>query len=198
MTLLAGTHSIETERLFLRRIEPADIDYYARIQSDPDVARYIAHGRPRSRAESEAWLDATLSSYGTSGLGQLAVLSKADGVLVGRCGLSDSVVELAAEEGRPLRGWFFRSQAPEGIAVQSLPELGYTFGKESWGKGYASEASEAVFRYVRDHLRLSAVMSVIHIDNRASLAVASKHGVTYGGKLELSGQLFDRYDWPLL
>ena len=48
------------ERGDQRRIEPGDIDFYARIQADPEVARYIAHGRPRTREESENWLAAIL------------------------------------------------------------------------------------------------------------------------------------------
>lgn len=198
MTLQRETECLETERLILRRIEPGDIDYYAAIQADPDVARYIAHGRPRSREESEAWLEAILASYASVGLGQLAVLRKADNALIGRCGLSDAALELNSDPSLPRKGWFFRSQVPDGVAVEPMPELGYTFGKENWGQGYASEASSAVHRYARERLKLPAMMSVIHVDNRASLAVASKCGVTHAGKVELAGQLFDRYDWPMI
>lgn len=40
-------------------------------------------------------------------------------------------------------------------------------------------------------------MSVIHPENRASLGVARKFGVTYIDQLELAGRVFDRYHWPL-
>lgn len=197
MTLLAGTDSIETERLILRRITPDDLEFYARIQADPEVARYIAHGRPRTRQESEDWLQAILASYASCGLGQLAVLAKDSGQLVGRCGLTDAALELDGAADSLRRGWFFRAQVPEGTAIEPMPELGYTFAREHWGLGYASEASGAVYRYVRDQLKLPAIMSVIDADNHASLAVARKYGVTYAGKVELSGKAFDRYDWPL-
>lgn len=197
MTLKAGTETIDTERLILRRIEPGDINYYAEIQADPEVARYIAHGRPRTRAESEGWLEAVLASYADCELGQLAVISKASGLLVGRCGLSDAALEISAAD-RPVRkGWFFRSQVPEGIVAEPVPELGYSFGRENWGKGYASEAARAVFQYARRELPHRAIMSVIDKRNHASLAVAAKFGVTYAGQVELSGSLFNRYDWPM-
>lgn len=197
MTLQTGTHSIETERLILRRIEPGDLEFYVRIQADPEVARYIAHGKPRTRQESEAWLEAVLASYASCALGQLAVVAKASGVLIGRCGLSDAALEAVPEPGRLRRGWFFRAQVPEGVVVDPVPELGYTFARENWGCGYASEASAAVYRYAHETLRKPAVMSVIDADNHASLAVARKHGVVCGGKVELSGKAFDRYDWPM-
>ncbi len=58
MTLVRGTDSIETQRLRLRRMTAGDLDCLVRIHSDPEVARYIGHGRPRSPAESHGWLQA--------------------------------------------------------------------------------------------------------------------------------------------
>jgi len=70
-------------------------------------------------------------------LGQLAVVRKTDGALIGRCGLSDVAVESRIAEGRALpRGWFSRSQAPKDIELEFEPELGYTFGREFWGYGF--------------------------------------------------------------
>lgn len=197
MTLKTGTQSIETERLVLRRIEPGDIEYYAEIHADPEVARYIAHGRPRTRAESESWLDAILASYADCELGQLAVLSKATGQLVGRCGLSDAALEVETPGQSVRKGWFFRAQVPAEIEAVPVPELGYTFGRDNWGQGFASEAVRAIYDYTRRELPYHTIMSVIDKRNHASLAVASKFGVTYAGQVELSGALFDRYDWPM-
>jgi len=197
MTLKPGTHAIETERLTLRRIEPADLDFYAAIHADPDVARYIANGKPRSRGETEAWLDTVLSGYRDNGLGPLAVIAKSDQRLVGRCGLSDSVFEIGPQGQGPRRGWFFRSLAPHGIELEAVPELGYTFSRDSWGNGYASEAAEAIYRYARAVLNLGSVCSVIHDQNAASLAVARKFGVRYVEQVELYGMEFQRYAWPM-
>jgi ribosomal-protein-alanine N-acetyltransferase len=197
MTLQAGTEAIESDRLVLRRITPDDLDFYTRIQADPDVARFIATGRPRSRQESRDWLAAILASYAESALGQLAVERKSDGVLVGRCGLSDAVVEVHCAPDTVRKGWFFRAEAPSGVALEPVPELGYTFAKEHWGKGYASEAAGCIFNYVRSTLKLGKIMSVIDADNVASLAVARKFGVSFSEQIELSGHAFDRYDWPV-
>lgn len=196
MTLARGTDQIETERLVLRRIEQADLGVFTAIHADPDVARYIAHGRPRSPAETAAWLDATLASYAESGLGQLAVIAKHDQRLVGRCGLSDAAFECAPCRDGPRRGWFFRTHCPTEIAVEAIPELGYTFARDNWGQGFASEAAGAVYTYARTVLGLGSISSVIHADNHASLRVAAKYGVTFTELVEMSGQTFRRYAWP--
>lgn len=196
MTLALGTDAIESERLVLSRITPDDLDFYTAIQADPEVARYIGSGKPRSPQESRDWLAAVLASYAASQLSQLAVRRKRDGALVGRCGLSDAVVEAACAPGAIRKGWFFRAQAPRGLDLELVPELGYTFAREHWGQGYASEAAGCVYNYARSALALGKIMSVIDADNRASLAVAQKFGVRFTEQIELMGHAFDRYDWP--
>lgn len=196
MTLAQGTDTIESERLVLSRITMNDLDFYTRIQSDPEVARFIGSGKPRTAQESRNWLEAVLASYASAQLGQLAVRRKSDSALVGRCGLSDAVVEAVSAPGAVPKGWFFRAQAPQDIAIESVPELGYTFAKEHWGQGYASEAAGCVYRYVRSARELGKIMSVIGAGNLASLAVARKFGVRPAGQIELMGNPFDRYDWP--
>src|SRR5689334_5749805 len=96
MTLSRGTDRIESERLLLRRIDQDDFDFFVHLHADPDVALYLSHGKPRSSQESLAWLRHLLSTYEDFALGQLAVLRKSDGMLIGRCGLSDLAVEARA------------------------------------------------------------------------------------------------------
>ncbi len=95
------------------------------------------------------------------------------------------------------KGWFFSSHAPNNVDLEYLPELGYTFGKENWGKGYASEAARCVYEYTCSKLKLEKIMSVIYAENKASLGVAQKFGVQYIDQVELAGRPFDRYHWPM-
>jgi [ribosomal protein S5]-alanine N-acetyltransferase len=198
MTLAAGTDAITSERLLLRRITPSDLPYFVDIHQDPEVARYIGAGNPRPREETEKWLDDILESYARVNLGQLAVIRKADGAVLGRCGLSDAAVELTPAEGAMRKGWFFSTQVPPGVAIELLPELGYTFGKDAWGQGYASEAAKCVYNYALTSLDLPKIMSVIFSDNRASLGVARKFGVDLIDEVEMAGRPFDRYLWPMV
>jgi RimJ/RimL family protein N-acetyltransferase len=198
MTLARATDRIESTRLVLRRVAPGDLPFFTRIHSVADVVRYIGHGRPRSAEETQAWLDSTMASYAEHELGQLAVLRKADGVLLGRCGLSDLVIESTPASNATPRAWFGRALAPAGLAVAQERELGYTFDATFWGHGYATEAAQCVFAYARDVLKLSRVISVIDGNNARSQRVAERWGLRRtGGRIDNFGRLLDVYVWPL-
>jgi ribosomal-protein-alanine N-acetyltransferase len=197
MTLARATDHIESARLVLRRIAPNDLPFFTRIHSVAEVVRYTGHGRPRSAEETQAWLQATLASYEELGLGQLAVLRKADGALLGRCGLSDLVIEANPVANTLARAWFSRAQAPAELAVIQERELGYTFDAIYWGHGYATEAAQCVFEYSRSVLKLDRVISVIDVDNVRSQRVAQRCGLRrQGGPIDVLGRRLDVYVWP--
>jgi RimJ/RimL family protein N-acetyltransferase len=79
MTLSRATDRIESERLTLRRIDRDDFEFFIDLHADPEVARYLPPGTPRSPQESLAWLQSVLRTYEDFALGQLAVLRKPDG-----------------------------------------------------------------------------------------------------------------------
>jgi [ribosomal protein S5]-alanine N-acetyltransferase len=195
MTLAPGTDRIESERLVLRRITRDDYHFFARIHAMPEVGRYI--GGPRSAEESRVRIERTLAIYESLNLGQLAVVRKSDGQLIGRCGLSDLVVEANAAPGTIPRGWFQRTQAPAGIELVHAPDLGYTFDPASWGHGYATEAARCVFEYARANLRWPRIVSVIHPDNVRSLRVVERFGLPRDGQVEFMEGVLDQYVWPV-
>lgn len=198
MTLASGKDQLESERLVLRRIARSDLQFFAGIHADSEVARYIGSGRPRSDQETLLWFQDTLASYDNLELGQLAVVRKSDEMLIGRCGLSDFAVESRVADGRTLpRGWFSRSQVPAGVDVVFEPELGYTFGRQYWGNGYASEAAGCVFDYVITSGWNPPIISVIHEENVRSVRLAQKFGVRHSGRVEILERPFDRYIWPV-
>src|SRR5262245_60061032 len=92
MTLAPGTERIESERLLLRRITRDDYDFFARLHATAEVVRYIMGGQARSAEESRAWVE-RVAMYPREALGFLAVVRKSDGRVIGRCGLSELVVE---------------------------------------------------------------------------------------------------------
>lgn len=139
-----------------------------------------------------------MASYEEQELGQLAVLRKADGALLGRCGLSDLVVETRSASNAVPRAWFGRALAPAGLAVTQELELGYTFDATYWGHGYATEAAQCVFAYVRDVLKLPRVISAIDGENARSLRVAERCGLRHGrGQIDVLGRLLHIYVWPM-
>jgi [ribosomal protein S5]-alanine N-acetyltransferase len=198
MTLAHGTDHLESARLVLRRISPDDLPFFTRIHALPQVTQYLyPEGRPRSPEESAAWLQGTLESYAQFALGHLAVLRKQDGALIGRCGLTDLVVESAAPKCGVRRGWFGRARAPAGVALTFECELGYTFDPAAWGQGFATEAVRCVRDYARDVLQLSYAVSAIRPQNTSSRRVTERFGVRAAGQMEVIGLTFDRYIWQL-
>jgi hypothetical protein len=133
MTLARATDRIESARLVLRRVAPGDLPFFTRIHAVADVVRYTGHGRPRSAEETQSWLESTIASYEEHELGQLAVLRKADGALLGRCGLSDLVVETRPASNAIPRAWFGRAQAPAGLAVTQEQGLGLHLRRDVLG-----------------------------------------------------------------
>ena len=187
MALARGTERLETERLVLRRVAPGDPPFYVRIHGMPEVAQGLwPEGRPRTAEQTEAWLRYTLASYEALALGYLAVVRKADGALIGRCGLMDMAVEARAPEGQVRRGWFGREEAPAGVELILECEL-----------GYANEAAQGVRDYARDGLGLAYVVSAILPGNARSRRVAERAGARADGQMEAAGLTFDRWVWGL-
>ena len=198
MTLAHATNQLKSDRLVLRRITPDDLPFFTCLHARREVAQGLyPEGRPRSPEEVAAWLQRTLASYEEYALGHLAVLRKQDEALVGRCGLTELIVEAAAPEHGLRRGWFGRAQAPAGVALTVEYELGYTLDPAVWGRGYASEAVRCVRDYARDVLRLSYAVSAILPQNARSRRVAERFGVRAAGQMDVAGRTFDRYVWPL-
>src|SRR5436309_16019528 len=122
---------------------------------------------------------------------------KADGALIGRCGITDLVVESAEPEHGLRKGWFARAQAPAGVALTFECELGYTFDPAVWGQGFATEAACCVRDYARDVLRRPYAVSAIFPENARSRRVSERGGARFDGQMEVVGLTWDRYLWPL-
>lgn len=176
-------YSLETARLGLRPFKETDLDFLVALNADPDVARYIGYGVRRTRTETEAFLANILKGYREDSLGHLAVLRKATGELIGRCGLTWLEAEAEPPAGQPPRWYWFRGSAPKGMVVANETELGYTFAREHWGNGYATESAKAIRDFAFRELGLSSIVSAIAPQNIASKGVARKLGLEYGGEV---------------
>jgi RimJ/RimL family protein N-acetyltransferase len=153
--------SLTTDRLDLRMLQESDFDEYAAIHMDPEVTKYTARFH-MNRMDAWRHLAMIAGHWHLIGFGMWGVFEKDTGALVGRVGFH-----------KP-DGW------PDF-------ELGWTIGRNWWGKGYASEAAkrcvEFAFREMdRDHL-----ISLIDPENTASIRVAERIGETLQGEEVLGG-----------
>lgn len=69
-----------------------------------------------------------------------------------------------------------------------LVEVGYHFAEEHWGAGYATESAIASIRYGFKTCGLDRIVAVAHPDNRASMRVMEKSGMTLVGPSTYKGK----------
>jgi ribosomal-protein-alanine N-acetyltransferase len=94
------------------------------------------------------------------------------------------------------RVWYQRSQVPLHTNVIFEQELGYTFDRNYWGQGYASEAAVRVFEYASSTMPFRYIVSVIHPDNTPSIRIAKRCGARQENSVMQMGQEFFRFIWP--
>ncbi|HEV2764908.1 MAG TPA: GNAT family N-acetyltransferase [Pyrinomonadaceae bacterium] len=154
--------TLETERLVLRQWREEDFETYARICADPEVMRFLG-GKPFNRLEAWRHMAFLVGHWHLRGYGHWVVEEKQSGRLLGRVGFLNP------------EGW-------PGF------ELGWTLGRESWGKGYATEGARRALEYAFTEMGREHVISLIAPENRASIRVAERLGEKPEGRTELMGR----------
>ena len=124
----------------------------ARIYSDPDVARHIGASR-LDIAGTRSQLELFESEWQDRGYGQSAVITKADGEVVGRIGL---------------HYWDLWREV----------ELGYVLQRSAQGQGFAFEGSQEWIRWAERNLAEDHLIAVIEPENTMSIKLAEKLGFT--------------------
>lgn len=186
--------ALETKRLGLRPFTWGDLDFLTELNADPDVARYIGYGVPRTREETCDMLERVLTAYEEDDVGHLAVCLRATGALIGRCGLSLIEVEAEPAPGRPPQWFWFRGSAPKAMPVADEIEIGYTFAKAHWGLGYATESATAVRDFAFQSRGVERLVAAIFPGNLGSKNVARKLGLKRTGHITAFGLPAERHE----
>ncbi len=147
---------LETERLFLRRLAPQDMNSLFSLYSDPEIRRYFPEGT-LTYEETKEELDWFLNGHPEHPeLGLWATIHKETGQFLGRCGL-----------------------LPWTIDQQFEVEVAYLLDKNFWGQGLATEAAKGIVRYGFETLGLSRLVCLIDRENIASQKVAERIGMIF-------------------
>ncbi|MCA1799492.1 MAG: GNAT family N-acetyltransferase, partial [Xanthomonadaceae bacterium] len=75
--------------------------------------------------------------------------------------------------------------------------LGWWVWKDYWGRGFATEAAEALVVHARDVMGLTRVVAVIDPLNTASIRVAEKIGMRFEGIISARDTVARRDDIPI-
>lgn len=159
--------SLSTPRLKLRPFLEEDVEDYAAMCSDPEVMQFLG-GKTWTRLDAWRHIATILGHWQLRGFGLWAVEEVESGTFVGRIGFMHP------------EGW-------PGF------ELGWTLGRSHWGKGYATEAAQRALEYAFTELDREHVISLIHPQNTASLAVAERLGEEYEETIEFFGDQISVY-----
>jgi RimJ/RimL family protein N-acetyltransferase len=146
---------LETPRLRLRHIVPADLDMLVELDADPQVMRYISYGEPTPRAHYEQeYLPYFLSYYTSTPL------------------LGYWIAETLADD--RFIGWFHLR--PDRIDAGEQ-EIGYRLRRAAWGQGYATELGRALVAHGFERVGAPVISARALRDNAASRRVMEKCGL---------------------
>lgn len=157
---------IETERLILRDWRTEDIEPFIRHTNLPAVMRWLGGVQPpdvlRERIESRMmrWQE-------ERGFTFWVVERKADGELLGFCGL-----KIADDEGSGAFGEY---------------EIGWRLRADRWGQGYAKEAAIASLDFAFEGLGAERVVALTVIGNEPSWGLMERLGMTRRPDLDYEG-----------
>lgn len=143
---------LETERLLLRAVTPADAPEMFRLLSDRRVTRYF--GQPPMTALDQATerVRRMQSSFQERTGVRWVITSRTDGRFMGACG-------------------FWRL-----LPAHFRAEIGYELAPEWWGHGVMPEAVAAILTFGFTRMGLHSVEAQIHPDNTGSRRVLEKLG----------------------
>jgi [ribosomal protein S5]-alanine N-acetyltransferase len=159
------TSVLETERLILRPWVAGDAEALFAVCRDAEVMRFIGDGRPWADVgRARLWLARQLAARAGHGFGKWAVVEKESGRLAGSCGFDPP--------------------------SESQPEVefGYLYARESWGRGYATEAGRACMRVAFAELKLPRVVARATPENTPSRRVLEKLGFEFEGLRVFAGE----------
>ncbi len=159
---------IETERLALRDWRDADWPRFFAATNTPAVMRWLGgvmgdDGMAATRAR-------VTNCAAANGFCFWAVERKADGELLGFCGLK-------------------RADAP-GSSVTGAIEIGWRLREDAWGKGYAKEAALAALQAAFDRFGAEEVVALTVPGNSPSWGLMKRLGMRRREELDYTDPRF--------
>jgi len=148
---------ITTERTYMSTPDKLKLQQIRKLDSDPEIMRYITNGKPRTKTESEAWIAERRAEYIKYGFGLMPAYLKENDQFIGWAGLKK-------------------------LENTGKIEVGYRLDKPYWGQGFATEMTKGVIAYANALLHIKQLVAVTDLGNEASKNVLIKCGFEYVSK----------------
>ncbi len=162
--------TLTTDRLILRPFSLEDAARVRMLAGAWEVAATTANiPHPYEKGMAQDWIKTHREAYQTGKALTLAITIKSDGILIGAIGIHLS-------------------------KSNHLGEVGYWIGVPYWGKGYCTEAAQALVRYGFRTLGLNRIQARHLTRNPASGRVMQKLGMQHEGTLRQAIFRWDSYE----
>jgi ribosomal-protein-alanine N-acetyltransferase len=145
----------ESERLYFRKVQPSDFELWLPFHVDPASNEFWSEEKLSPKAACQIWFDNIFYRYDNNLGGMNALIDKNTGALIGQCGLLKQTID----------------------NLQEL-EIGYSLLPIFRNLGYATEAAIKCKSFAFEHKMAQSLISIIHIENKASQHVAIKNGMS--------------------
>jgi RimJ/RimL family protein N-acetyltransferase len=137
-----------TNRLTAEKLRDDDLADLVALHLDPEVSRYL--GGVRSAETTKTYLAANMAHWDQHGFGLWALRTK-DGEFAGRAGIRHILVD----------------------GIDEI-EIAYTFKRDLWGQGLASEIAAALTHIGLSQLALPSLIGLVFVEHGASRRVLQK------------------------
>jgi ribosomal-protein-alanine N-acetyltransferase len=160
---------LETDRLLLREYVEEDAEAFFKLNSDPEVLRFVPDKALLNVEQARQLLiDHPIADYRKYGFGRGACILKSTGEQIGFAGLK---------------------------YLEELGEVDVAFRlmRTHWGLGLATEAALASVRFGFADLGLKRIIGLVMPENIASVRVLEKTGLRYVETVSFWGHQFSKY-----
>jgi RimJ/RimL family protein N-acetyltransferase len=160
---------LETDRLLLREYVEDDAEAFFRLNSDPEVLRFVPDQAVLNVGQArQILLNHPIRNYRKYGFGRCACILKGTAENIGFAGLK---------------------------YLEEFDDVDVAFRlvRVHWGLGLATEASIAAVRFGFTELRLKRIIGLVMPENVASARVLKKTGLRYVETVACWGRQFSKY-----
>lgn len=151
---------LETNRLLLRNISYDDRDFIYRQFSNDEVNRYLFDAEPLVDINGADEIIEYYVQPEPRFQHRWVLVKKDDGVKIGTCGF---------------HCW---------NNSKASCDIGYDLFPDFWGKGYMSEAIQAMIDFARSDMDIRYINACIYPDNRMSIRLAERFGFVFAGEMK--------------
>ncbi|KGK00341.1 GNAT family N-acetyltransferase [Thalassotalea sp. ND16A] len=161
---------LTTARTYLREFKMTDAEAVLRFNGDSRVTKYTGDANMVKKLPDAEHIIANiwLAEYQQHGYGRWAVVDRFSHQVIGFCGFKY-------------------------IADLAMPDFGYRFLPEYWGKGFGSETALACKYYGQKELGISRYFADAMADNVASIKIIKRLGLKFSGYIEEDKQTYIRF-----